>query len=266
MSGLISLVLIGIQGHQADQSEMETRVARQDARASQERLHATMDQLGTQTGEIQRNESEIKRVQGLNTELQNKLLDQSGQLMDSSKQITDLSKQAIDVTTGGNSFCFMYLSPQFSSKGLTPTFERMGREPLYDIHVQIVDIEKFDELEKQSQSIGRSLPFFNEANLFMSIGNMRPGSAYYPGQYGQIVLRGDSTVHNFNAYFDARNGDWNQTIQLRKVGNEWIQATRVWRWTGKKDILMFQQIPKEFPGVPDWPPLQLKPKKSNPKH
>jgi hypothetical protein len=187
---------------------------------------------------------------------------QSGQLLDSSKRITDLSNQAIDVTTGGDSFCFMYLSPQFSSKGLTPLFSNEGRQPLYDIHVQIVDIEKLAELEKQSKGNGGlTLPFINQASFFMPIGNMRPRSAFIPGEYGQIILTGDSAVHNVNAYFDARNGEWNQQIQLRRVGNTWSQATRVWRWTGEKDILLFQQIPKDFPDVPDWPPLTLKAKK-----
>jgi hypothetical protein len=174
----------------------------------------------------------------------------------STEAIQALAQESIKAATGGDSFCDMYLSPQLSSKGLTPTFDHIGREPLYDIHVQIVDIEKLAELEKQSKSNGRSLPFLNEANLYMPIANMRPNSAYIPGEYGQIVLTGDSTVHNFNAYFDARNGDWNENLQLRRVGNQWSEAMRVWRWTGRKYVLMCQTIPKDFPGVPDWPALK----------
>lgn len=213
----------------AAEAQRQLVEAQRKADESSAKLSASMERLGTQTGEIQ-------RVQGLNTELQESLMGQSGQLIDSTKRIIDLSKEAIDTTTGGNSFCYMYLSPQFSSKGLTPVFSQMGQQPLYDIQVQIVNIEKLDELEKQSKSKGQSLSFFNEANLFMTIGNMRPRSAHIPAEYGQVVLAGDSTMRNVNAYFYARNGDWNQQIQLRRVGNTWSQATRVFQMSARLPV------------------------------
>src|SRR5713226_3348839 len=85
----LSFLLIVIQGHKADESEKEAKLA-------QARLADSMDRLGRQTGEVQHDEAEIKRVQGLNTELQNKLLNQSGQLIESSRRISQLSKEGIE--------------------------------------------------------------------------------------------------------------------------------------------------------------------------
>jgi hypothetical protein len=225
-----------------------------DAHQIQARIDADARQIAAQK-ELQQGFSSIIQTQQKSfAEMLGENQKQFTKTLKSTEAIQTLAQESIKTMTGGDSFLYMQLSPQFSSKGLTPVFFHVGREPLYDTHVRIVDIQKFHELLKRNN--GRILSLISEADLLMPIGNMRPNAVYIPGEYGQIILAGDSQAHDFNIYYDARNGDWSQQLQLRRVGKEWSQASRVFRWTGMKYILMCQEVPKDFPGVPDWTPLQ----------
>jgi hypothetical protein len=245
---IVSLALIAIQGHHADRSEAEARDAERDRKVVEARLNDTLDRVGRQTGQIQEDETEIKRVQGLNTDLQNKVLGQSGQLLDSSKRISDLSKEAIETITGGESFCYMYVDTTTTAHPF-PVFITEGKRPLYEVHARVNDLRGFDAMLKRPHTISELL------GTQITVGELSPTNAKM--EFEQVILLSDSARVDFNVFFDARNGDWTELLRMRKVGNNWVEAIRVVRETYYKngktaEKTIFEQIPKEFPEVPDW--------------
>lgn len=226
----------------AEAQRQVTDAQKQTAEATA-KLSDSMNRLGTQTGEI-------SRVQGLNTELQSKLIGQGGQLLSSSERISELSKQAIDTTTGGASFCYMTLDPQLTPQGvmMTPVVIHKGQQPLYSLEARIANLQKLDDVMKRSRY---SREAFDSANVNIEIGELSPVTAYLSGR--TFVLN-DSVRYDFRIFFRGRNGYWDQDLQLRKVGNNWAQAIRVYRSVGKKKVKLFEQIPKDFfpKQKPDW--------------
>lgn len=230
--------------------EMEASKSREDAAIANTKLADSIKNLGSQTNQIVTQGDEIKRVERLNTGLQNKLLDQSGQLIDSGKRISDLSKEAIATTTGGESYCYMYLDTFTSSKGPFPTFIHQGNQPLYDIHVRISDLHKLEDI-KGSMTVDQ---LFSTGPAF-TVGDLAPTSTKM--EFDQIITLSDSPRQDFNIFFDARNGYWDENLRMRKVGNNWLEAIRVMRDVrhkhGKTTMkVIYERIPKEFPKPFDW--------------
>jgi len=238
--------LVGFYTAVRDNRELTKERIQSEAKAdaANAKLSDSMERLGTQTGEVKRDEGEIKRIAGLNTELQNKLLGQSGQLLDSSKRISDLSKQAIETTTGGESFCYMYME-MYTNPGPFPTFIHEGNEPLYNVHVRISDLHK---------EHAPTLAQFFKNEIIFTVGDLAPTSTKM--EIDQIIPLSDSPHQDFNVFFDARNGYWDENLRMRKVGNNWLEAIRVTREVrhkhGKPTMkVLYEQTPKDF-GPLDW--------------
>lgn len=190
-------------------------------------------------------------MQSLNTELQNKLLGQSGQLIDSSKKISELSKEAIELTTGAESFCYMWMNMfDVINKHHFPIFYHRGKQPLYDMRVRITSLEKLNEW-------GPIL----FPGIVMTIGTLAPNSKYQA--FDQDVPVSDSPRQDLVIFFDARNGGWEEDLQMRQVDNPadkmfgskmWVQASRVRRVvTDKNGIesreLIYMECRREFSQV-----------------
>jgi hypothetical protein len=245
VAGFVGLYLTRQQSRQSLQevAEAQRQAAEANAKLSNtlERINNQSVQIGNQTGEIQ-------RVQGLNTDLQNKLLGQSGQLLNSSRQISELSKEAINTTTGGESFCYMYLDWHTLDHPF-PVFMSLGKQPLYDVHARVTDLKNFDAAMKRPHSLAEIL------GLQIDVGDLTPTLAKM--QFDKTIPLSDPERADFNIFFDARNGSWNEFLRMRKVGNGWVEAIQVSRDVfhkkGKTTVkTIFEQIPKDFPEVPDW--------------
>ena len=168
------------------------------------------------------------------------------------KETAEAQRRIIDTMTGGKSFCYMDLSAQSNPIAMTPVFIPQGNDPLYEVHARISNSQKAAEALKRKGNAPMTMEFLNSTEVYLDLGNLAPTSA---------LIRHDTSIdidmnaarQDFIIWFDARNGYWFEDLQLRKVGNEWSQALRVFRIEGTKEAeLIFTRVDKNFPGDPEW--------------
>jgi hypothetical protein len=165
----------------------------------------------------------------------------SKQLQEKSEEIARLNRETANTVTGGDSFC--YLMPIGNAPDRVSVIHS-GKYPLYDVSVQLVDLDDPAFSKPTFSSIG--------ANT-ITIGNIPPNSIQVLGSV--IKLTGDRK--RLNIFFSARNGFYTQQLRMRLVNGEWKSATRVTRnlADGKRETLHTQvqpEYPKENDGSVDW--------------
>ena len=165
-------------------------------------------------------------------------------LREKSEEIAQLNREVANLVTGGNSFCYMAVStinPE-SNIGLL-SFIHNGDHPMFNVAARIVDLEEFDKLKDHI-----NIHNFQQADINMSIGDFSKGAALVRGPFPL----GKGNKRDFNIFFSARNGWFNQLLRFRKVDGHWAQATRVER----DGEILYERIddnyPKEKNGLVNW--------------
>ena len=170
----------------------------------------------------------------------------------SAKEAAETQRQIIDTMTGGKSFCYMDLSAQSNPSAMTPVFIPQGNDPLYEVHARISNSQKFDEALKRKGDAPMTWELLNSTEVNLSLGNLAPAAALIRFDTS-IGVDANADRQDFVIWFDARNGYWFEDLQMRKVGNGWAQAVRVFRMEGNKEKeLIFTRADKNFPGDPQW--------------
>jgi hypothetical protein len=195
-----------------------------------------LDKLGKAT-------DEIKRLTDLNTQLQEKLV--------------ELSKQSIETVTGGDSYSYLRF-PTFDQTGGFPIILHEGKFPLYDLEVQIVDLNRFEQSTAKLKQPSLQQYFLSSTAAVLKVGTLAPNQ-------GHAILGKPVPFTNeqpkFRIFFKARNGFWDQDLLLRKVKGEWLHAMRVhrelWGQENNPRQLLFTKIDDGFPtganGKIEWP-------------
>lgn len=238
-----AFVIVGAIGmfaaiRQGQQSAWETQEAQRQAAEANLKLSNSIENLN-------KGAAEIARVQGQNAELQQRLLDSSGEILNQGKIISGLSRQSIEITTGGESFCHMSLmGDPDNHRIMIPVFLHVGKNPLYEVQVRIVNFQLVDPLARQ-----KPLPIdqIMATDKHVSLGELIPESAWIDRQ--QVIdFNGDKAERqDYRIFFTARNGYWSQDLIWQKTDKGWATATRVFRDKGKNRRLIFTKIDKGFP-------------------
>ena len=199
-----------------------------------ERKTATAEtDLKTSLGNINKSTKEIERLTALNTKLQERLLT-------SNKAITTLAQQSIDTTTGGDSFCYVFIN----NNQTYFTVVHQGNYPLYGVSARIVDVnklsnDKLTRIERESALWGTTI----------FLGDLPPKAASpRPGQFPFS----DSGRQDFNIFFSGRSGFWDQLLRWRLVDGKWVSAIKVYRYKEDKEgkqkpETVLERIDKNFP-------------------
>lgn len=153
--------------------------------------------------------------------------------------------------TGGDSFAYFSIgsvNPQNCEGMLTAV--HMGEHPIYDVNARIVDLNKFEEVKANF-----SLASMQYTDTVVSVGNMIPSHAQMVSRW---KLHG-TDAQSYNVFITARNGGFTQLLRLKKVGGEWLTATKV---VDSRDMqasaerVLFEQIHDSFPrneeGLVEW--------------
>jgi hypothetical protein len=193
-----SFLLLGIVGfYFAVKQSNETAVANKE-------LSQSIKKLGESS-------KEITRIEGLNAALQNELLSQG-------KTIANLATRGIYTATGGDTFSYMDFLSYLPHKN-SPLVVSKGEYPLYDLVARVVDlavpVPKMEPSNDPSRILEASQLFQNyqrSAEVTLQIGNMSAGAAWFPN----LDLPFNPEHGNFNVFFSARNGFWNELY--RSVG------------------------------------------------
>jgi hypothetical protein len=169
------------------------------------------------------------------TSLEGRLEGLVGQLESQAKEITQF-------TTGGDSYCYFSIGVGDNSNQSTWTVVHEGKYPLYDVNARIVDLEIF------STAMSSGNPF--AADTIVQIGDI--------GEKQACMLRsidlGPSDARDFNIFFSARSGFFNQLVRFRRVDGKWREATSVLnREQGEEPLLLRVQdgYPLDANGKPD---------------
>lgn len=153
------------------------------------------------------------------------------------------TREITHYTTGGDSFCYFGASINGNIANLAVVHE--GKYPLYNVEARIVDLSKFDAAMTSGN------PFAADTNI--RIGDIAQNQA----MFAHSMDLGTGDFHDFNIFFTARNGFFNQLLRFRRVGGNWISATSVTSMAlsalDKNPVL--QRVPEGYPvdadGNPD---------------
>jgi len=208
--------------------------SRETERASNE-FKATLTAVATST-------DEVARIQKLNTKLQEQLLSQSG-------DITGLAKRAINLTTGGDSFCTMFLS-YISAVDNTlvgvASIANMGEFPLYGVNAEVIDLDK----QREAFANGVTLDNMRMGVTALNIGDLPPKPLGIIWKDRLVLSSTSNEFANLVVRFSStRMQGWAEIVRIRKVGNEWKVAIRVVREeSGRiKQKVLFTHIPERYP-------------------
>ncbi len=150
------------------------------------------------------------------------------------RKIAELNEELVKNVLGGDSFCYLTFSIGDLSGDPFVILISEGKYPLYDVSIDMVDLDLLNQLKKQ----GDKLAIFN-ARKNIEVGNVSPGFGRRFGNYSLTNLK----QKNFNVFIYARNGSWNQAIRLRKVANKWVMATNV----SKEGKEIFKKVDPDYP-------------------
>jgi hypothetical protein len=191
-------------------------------------------ELRRQITDLETATAEAARLQALTTELQKQVLEMS-------RLNTEMAKEGLATVTGGDSFCWMIMSqPRCTS----PVFLHSGKYPLYDVSMRVADMNK------------ARMDIFPFDVLQMSLGEMQPGLVKVNGNL--LLPFSDENAQDFNVFFTARNGIWNEFLRLRRIGDHWSFAVQVWRFnpSDPPKVPLYEQISDDYPrnenGLVDW--------------
>ncbi len=174
-----------------------------------------------------------------------------------SEEIAALNKTLASTVTGGDSYCY-FLVPALNpdSKLIDLMLMHHGDFPLYDVSVQIEDVDKLLELVRGERAKG-TLPYksiteayqlLGQAATVINVGNFGPNQME---QLGAISIPARGRLA-YNVKFLARNGGVFQRIRFQRVAGEWKRA---WQIARDNDILE-EHVDPDFPrsaaGEPIW--------------
>jgi hypothetical protein len=63
----------------------------------------------------------------------------------------------------------------------------------------------------------------------------------------KLPFRADGDSVDIAVSFHARNGAWNQSIWMRRVGQTWFEATKVFRYESGRKVIKYRKVDAGFP-------------------
>lgn len=159
-----------------------------------------------------------------------KLLQEQGQA------IAELTARNAALVTGGDSFCYLEISnlDEGHDAGMCVIVQQ-GESPLYDVKARVVDLQRFAQLPKPTTRSAL------KNDLVLDIGDMAAGSATM--ELDQPFILGKSNERDFNVFFSARNGFFNQKLRFRRVNGQWARRTVVTR----DGAVIFETADEKYP-------------------
>lgn len=170
-------------------------------------------------------------------EKQRMLEEKSEEIISLNRKIAVLSYHTMNMVTGGDSYAYILFSDNQSQsteniqlRNILLTHE--GRYPLYDLNIQIADI---DDL--------RDVKVFTVGNI-----GSTQHIKHWPLNHAINFDLTEKQSQRFNIFFYSRNGTWYQQMIYKKLEDRWLLATRVVRpnENGGIDVL-FKNISPDFP-------------------
>jgi cell division protein FtsL len=152
-------------------------------------------------------------------------------------EITQLNKKILNNIIGGNSFCYVRTA-NITNDNAFLILAHNGSEPIYDVSIRIVDIQKAEKININEAITLDKLYYIQ--NL-INIGNLSPNSRIL---LGNVSLYGKQ--RSFNIFINARNGSLSQYLRFYRKDNDWLVASKVLR-EGDNEQVLYDKISPGFP-------------------
>jgi hypothetical protein len=150
--------------------------------------------------------------------------------------LSGLSLDSIKTQTGGDSFCYLVIT-----NSNNPIIIHKGRYPLYGVQVRIVDLQKMRLMEQRHQPIN---PL--QDDFIFNAGDLTVGLAV--PNFSLRIPFTDPDKQDFNIFFTAKNGLWDEKLRIRSINANRQTAFKVFRGDKNgKAVTLFESIPKDFP-------------------
>lgn len=173
------------------------------------------------------------------------------------------TKEALAFTTGGDSYCILFLQLDDDTKNTGRFFLfPKGKYPLYDLRIDITDTQKAYSLlprlnpsktkEKYLTISPEESEKLLQANTHITIGNVGPNRAIRLRRW-ELPNR---DVQIYGIQILARNAIFQEGLIIKRFNNHWKQAIRVEREIGfkKEPVILYEEVDPEF-GKLDWSKL-----------
>jgi hypothetical protein len=159
----------------------------------------------------------------------------------------DLTHRLDEITkqlTGGDSYCYIQFAFPVSSDNLIMVWlKNEGDYPLYDTQVRMVDLHKFHNLE---WSVPMPEEEVKKAETLFSFGTIGPHNI---AELARIETPAELDAYGVNIWIHTRYKEYVQEARFRRFEGRWRLAHRLFEQTDQGQLLLFEEIPKEFLGT-----------------
>jgi hypothetical protein len=173
------------------------------------------------------------------------------EIKEKNEEIGRLNQQIASTITGGDSFCYVALNlPEEERNSAIMMLVHEGKYPLYDVHVRIVDVHKFDLIKDKRPLFVEDIQK-NETNV--NVGNLAPSQARMLYSAWPLPITGKA---RYNIFISARNGFVTELVRLNKVEGKWRAAYKVDSDERSNKGTLYEKIdplyPRDKEGHVDW--------------
>jgi hypothetical protein len=159
----------------------------------------------------------------------------------------DLTHRLDEITkqlTGGDSYCYIQFAFPVSSDNLIMVWlKNEGDYPLYDTQVRMVDLHKFHNLE---WSVPMPEEEVKKAEALFSFGTIGPHNI---AELARIETPAELDAYGVNIWIHTRYKEYVQEARFRRFEGRWRLAHRLFEQTDQGQLLIFEEISKEFPST-----------------
>jgi hypothetical protein len=168
-------------------------------------------------------------------------------VLKTTQDVSKITKQSLEDATGGDSFVYIdFPQPVFGFE------KKVGTPPLSGVSVLI------KHLVPGTANLEHPTSFYELDRITDTLGDFPEGIAgpndkplvyfHKGGSLGfKKDVRGEERIWYFLA-FATNHRKWYEDVRLQKTGDEkWIHAIRVYKKVGKRDVVLFEDEPKDFP-------------------
>lgn len=143
-----------------------------------------------------------------------------------------LAKEGIASVTGGDGFAYVDILKGYFPNAFSPVISTESAHPQYDISIRFYD-------EDQNHEAQIANP------LILGVATLPPGHSVFE-RIPAFDISAKQDYARFNLFISARNGSFIEELRLRKVGDEWYSAFRIFKSgpDGKSTLLAERSMDK----------------------
>ncbi|MBA3833178.1 MAG: hypothetical protein H0X34_15050 [Chthoniobacterales bacterium] len=186
--------------------------------------------------------------------------EQSNKIAQKNAEIAELNQQIAATLSGGDNYSYVQIAPPVQNSNVCEVYLiNRGAYPVYDVSVDIQDVERFLELSRSAPPTSSGIQmgqFLSGASTVFPPRTVGPRKSIALG----LLQFPDSDAKTYKAYnvdLAARNCTVGQEIRFRRVDGAWKTAVKTWilHDIDKRSETKYEvdpEFPRDANGKPQW--------------